>query len=181
MKRILFAVDPQNDFINGALPVPGAEKALDALSDFLLANPERYAAKIVSLDFHPWNHSSFAANGGPWPKHCVAHSAGAAVFPRLLDALNGTGGETLFFRKGEKKDAEEYSIFANPDAADDLLALLREADVIDICGVAGDVCVLNTLKDGVRLLGKEKFNVLAEYSPSLDGGAKLAAFVESLR
>ena len=44
---------------------------------------------------------------------------------------------------------------------------------IDICGIAGDVCVLNTLKDGIVLYGKEMFNVLEEFSPSLDGGKAL--------
>jgi nicotinamidase/pyrazinamidase len=33
MKRMLLIIDPQIDFINGALPVPGAAKALNALSN----------------------------------------------------------------------------------------------------------------------------------------------------
>ena len=44
---------------------------------------------------------------------------------------------------------------------------------IDICGLAGDVCVLNTLCDGIDLFGRDMFNVLLRFSPSLDGGTAL--------
>lgn len=65
MNRLLLIVDPQIDFINGSLPVPGAEAAMDALAAYVAAQDGQYAAKVVTCDFHPHDHCSFTANGGP--------------------------------------------------------------------------------------------------------------------
>ena len=70
------------------------------------------------------------------------------------------------------------------NASADILARLIKAlkiDQIDICGLAGDICVLNTAKDIKAFFEGVKLNVLESYSPSLDGGAVLSAFVESLK
>lgn len=40
--RLLLIIDPQIDFITGALPVPDAEKAMDALAEYLLRNNHDY-------------------------------------------------------------------------------------------------------------------------------------------
>ena len=49
---------------------------------------------------------------------------------------------------------------------------------IDICGLAGNVCVLQSLRDGIELFGAEKFNVLTAYSPSIDGGKALLDIID---
>jgi len=51
---------------------------------------------------------------------------------------------------------------------------------IDVCGLAGDICVLNTAKDLKDVIGSTKLNVLESYSPSLDGGTALGAFIASI-
>ena len=33
MKRLLLIIDPQNDFISGTLPVPGAAEKMEALAN----------------------------------------------------------------------------------------------------------------------------------------------------
>ncbi len=44
MNGMLVIVDPQNDFINGALPVPGAEKAMNDLAEYVKENGRKYRA-----------------------------------------------------------------------------------------------------------------------------------------
>lgn len=176
MNRALLAVDPQYDFIDGTLPVPGAAKAMDALAKSLPA--AGYCLKIATCDWHPWNHCSFGEAGGRWPRHCVRHSQGAAIWQKLLSALNATPGPLHVFCKGTRPWREEYSIFQDESANLAIRGLLDKngIDAIDICGLAGDVCVLNTLRDGAAILGADKFRLLQEFSPSLDGGASLANF-----
>lgn len=55
---------------------------------------------------------------------------------------------------------------------------MKHIEQIDLCGIAGDYCVLNTLKDGVEVFGKEMFNVLMPYIASIDGGESLNKFVK---
>lgn len=178
MQRLLLIVDPQVDFITGSLPVPGAGGAMDALARWLGAAPGAYAAKVVTADRHPWDHSSFREEGGPWPRHCVADTTGAALWPPLVPPLYESAGACTVFHKGEARGREEYSIFQNAAARGSILAMVERLGItrVDICGLAGDVCVLATLRDGVELLGAARFAVLGAFAPSLDGGAALAGY-----
>lgn len=178
MARALLIVDPQYDFINGSLPVPGAAPAMDALAAHVAENADNWALKIITCDFHPGNHCSFQENGGQWPRHCVAHSKGAAIWESLWNAAYGTPGQCVVLPKGEQAAREEYSIFQAQGAARriDELFLKHKINDVDICGIAGDICVLNTLKDGVDSLGKSMFTILRHFSPSLDGGKALADY-----
>lgn len=171
-------VDPQCDFINGALPVPGAESAMRGLVEYLQNNPAKYALVLVTLDFHPWKHSSFDCYGGKWPRHCVAHSQGAAIWPELLASIHAHGAQVHFFCKGKNLTLEQYSIFQDEPSRQEICALFRQAKIttVDLCGVAGDVCVLNTLRDGLNIKDAPAWRVLGAYSPSLDGGALLSGF-----
>lgn len=182
MNRLLLIVDPQIDFISGSLPVPGAEGAMDALAAYVQEQHGQYVSAIVTCDFHPHDHCSFSANGGEWPEHCLAHSTGAALWPALHKALCASGLPLEILCKGQDAGTEEYSIFKNQSARERIKAIVAEQDIarIDVCGIAGDICVLNTLRDGVELFGPEKFHVLQSFAPSLDGGTSLAEFVQGL-
>lgn len=170
MKKMLLIVDPQIDFITGSLPVSGATSAMDGLADYIMAHGDDYLVKVVTSDWHPYYHCSFTRKGGPWPAHCVQHSAGAAIWQPLLEALNqSVGGFTLLY-KGEQIDRDEYSILQNERSAAILLRLIRALgiDHIDVCGLAGDVCVRHTASDLSNAVGDDKIHILKEYSPSLD-------------
>ncbi|MCM1052294.1 MAG: isochorismatase family protein [Paenibacillus sp.] len=175
MNRLLLIVDPQVDFITGMLPVPGAEAAMNRLAGYIRDYDGRYVHKIVTADRHPYDHCSFIDNGGRWPRHCVHDTTGAAVWPSLFDPLYMTAGGVTFLYKGQRSGVEEYSIFQNQEASDVIRRIITDLriDKIDICGLAGDICVNGTLSDGISLYGAEMFNVLTEFSPSLDGGETL--------
>ena len=113
MKRLLLIVDPQNDFISGTLPVPGAAEKMEALANYIRETDGEYEFKVVTTDWHPYHHCSFAANGGEWPMHCVQNTAGAAICQILIKPLFTTKGEVTVLRKGTSEDADEYSIFKN--------------------------------------------------------------------
>lgn len=177
--KMLLIVDPQYDFIEGgALPVAGGRDALTRLSLFVQENAD-YAFKAVTMDWHPYNHMSFKDEGGEWPRHCVQNSTGAAVFDPLLNALYSTDGETVFLRKGTDESREEYSVLKNNSSAFSLKTILEHFEIkeVDICGLAGDICVLNTIKDFIKEYPGIKLNVLEDFSPSLDGGKALRDFV----
>ena len=180
MNTLLLIVDPQIDFINGTLVVPGAETAMDRLAAFVSSKANSFKLIAVTLDQHPFDHSSFLPNGGQWPVHCVAHSVGAAVWPPLMEALRLCPTPTEFLTKGLDPLTEEYSIFANSASRSRLsdLITLHSIGRIDLCGLAGDVCVANTLTDGVRLFPNIEWHLLSDFTPSIDGGATLSELTE---
>lgn len=166
---MLIVVDPQIDFIYGSLPVPGASAAMNALSEYLLENGHEYACKVVTCDWHPHSHCSFQVNGGKWPRHCEQHTEGAAIYAPVVDALYASPGPVEILTKGADCSREEYSIFQNPEAAKKIQALAERWHVteIDICGLAGDVCVANTYQDACRIFDKDKVTILDQFSPKL--------------
>ena len=177
--RLLLIIDPQIDFITGALPVPDAEKAMDALAEYLLRNNHDYTHIIVTADSHPMHHCSFRSEGGEWPAHCVADSVGAAIWPAIMDRLLECPDKVTVLHKGEDAQTEEYSIFKNKDAAERILAIVESKNIgrTDICGLAGDVCVADTIRDWMNIGVKSGLNVLKEFTPSIDGGAVLDSLI----
>ena len=179
MERMLMIVDPQVDFVSGTLPVPGAEKAMAELALYIKERGNDYSVIVITADSHPFNHSSFADCGGLWQRHCVHDSVGAAIVPEILEAAYSAGSEVVVMHKGENVAKEEYSVFQAPGAAEQIKHIIDKHNItdVDICGLAGDVCVLSTLTDAVALFPDISIRVLTAFSPSLDGGARLAAFI----
>ena len=180
INKILLIIDPQFDFIGGSLKVEGADTAMTNLGSYVIDNRKDYIAVIVTADWHPSTHCSFVENGGKWPTHCVQYSEGASIYKPLLNVFNSYDVDYEVLTKGTNEDREEYSIFKNPSSSEKLkkFILNHNIDEIDICGIAGDVCVLDTIKDGLRELPDIKFNVLTHFCPSIDGGKTLSDFIE---
>lgn len=164
-KKMLLIVDPQIDFINGSLPVPGAEEAMDNLSSYVNEYAGIYDLICVTCDRHNMQHCSFVKFGGEWPPHCIESSVGAAIWPPLMTSLLKYSEKIHILYKGEDPTKDEYSIFQNSRGADYLDSIIKDNTIeqIDICGLAGDVCVASTLKDGVKIYPNIKFSTLEKF------------------
>src|SRR5437763_23169 len=133
----LIVVDVQNDFCpGGALAVPEGDAVLEAVNR--LASEAPFV--VATRDWHPPDHGSFAAEGGPWPAHCVSGTPGAELHPGVdrsrIDAI---------VDKGQSREREGYSGFEGTE----LERLLREHGVrrVDVAGLALDYCVKATALD----------------------------------
>lgn len=144
MSRSLLIVDPQIDFISGSLPVPQAEEAMDWLASYLQQHYSDYDNVVVTLDQHPMNHCSFKENGGLWPVHCVKYSIGSAVYPPLMEVLKEVEKHlpVSFLEKAVRPEKDEYSAFEVM-----VPSSLSQADEIHVAGLAGDVCVKQSVED----------------------------------
>jgi nicotinamidase/pyrazinamidase len=144
----LLLVDVQHDFLpGGSLAVPQGDRVLVPLQRCLAVFARQGLPVFASRDWHPGDHCSFRDQGGPWPPHCVAGSAGAA-FPAALALPSGAA----IVSKGCQAQHEAYSAFAGTD----LSARLKAAGVrrVFVGGLATDYCVLSTVLDA-RALGFE--------------------------
>ena len=180
MAKMLLIVDPQIDFINGSLPVPLAAEAMNELANYLKVVSGMYDVKVVSVDFHPWNHCSFKENGGEWSAHCIGHTTGAAIWPTLVEPVTKTGGPVKFIRKGEDEKKEEYSLFSCDANSQMFKSIVNDYSIteIDVCGIVREICVMNTIKDLHAQYPNMKVNVLMPYTPSLDGGMTFAKYLD---
>ena len=158
----LVVVDVQNDFCpGGALEVPDG----DAVVAVINAIAPRFPALVLTQDWHPPGHLSFASSHvgkAPfettvlpygeqvlWPDHCVQGTHGAA-FHRDLD----TDGADLVLRKGFRRAIDSYSAFYENDRSTPtgLAGYLRSRGVSRLlfAGLATDFCVAYSAIDGAR-------------------------------
>ena len=141
----LIVVDLQNDFLpGGSLGVRRGEEIVPLINRYIKVFQEGGHPIYATRDWHPAGHSSFKEQGGPWPPHCVAHSDGAQ-FPARLQLPSST----TVISKGTKPDVDAYSGFQGTD----LDERLRSSGIerLFIGGLATDYCVLNTVKDALKL------------------------------
>lgn len=182
--NLLIIVDPQYDFIEGGkLPVEGGTKALDNVANLIKKGD--IGQVIITKDWHPANHVSFKHFGGDFPEHCVQDSFGAKVYQPIINAIAEANVEVLdTITKG--MDREEFSaIEPHPvkhrnsfifDLTDESTLSLGDDNVI-LCGLAGDICVLNTLDSLNYKDAPYNLFVYLEGTASLDGGSKLDEYM----
>ncbi len=159
----LIVIDVQNDFC------PGGRLAVtdgDAIIPQINALMAEFACVVLTQDWHPADHSSFAANHpgaeafsliempyGPqvlWPVHCVQGSAGAEFHTDLQ-----TDAAQLIVRKGFRSGIDSYSAFFENDhkTPTGLEGYLRARGIskLTLVGLATDFCVAYSALDAAQL------------------------------
>ena len=162
MISALIIIDMQNDFCpGGALAVKGGENIVEPINKA----QEVFDTIILTQDWHPKEHSSFAANHNAevysnmemdygsqilWPNHCVQGSEGAN-FHRNLNTNKGD----LILRKGCNPKIDSYSAFFENDknTTTGLEGYLKKKEIkqLYLCGLAFDYCVFYSALDGINL------------------------------
>ncbi len=141
----LILVDVQYDFLpGGSLGVTDGDAIIEPLNRVIEAFERAGQPVIATRDWHPADHISFAARGGPWPPHCVQGTHGA----QFEDGLN-LPQDAIVISKADTSDKDAYSGFEGTD----LHQRLQSLDVtrVFVGGLATDYCVLNTVLDARRL------------------------------
>ena len=162
MTHALIVIDVQNDFCpGGALAVPNGDEIVAPINAMM---PD-FDAVILTQDWHPAGHSSFASSHpgkapydlvemhyGPqvlWPDHCVQGTPGAEFHPDLRTDAD------LILRKGFRSAIDSYSAFfendrTTPTGLEGYLRT-RGIDRLTLVGLATDFCVHYSAVDAARL------------------------------
>jgi nicotinamidase/pyrazinamidase len=159
---VLLVIDVQNDFCPaGALAVAEGDAVVPVINRLT----ERFDHVVLTQDWHPAGHSSFASSHpgsvpfetiampyGPqtlWPDHCVQGTAGAGFHPKLA-----TDRAQLIIRKGFRGAIDSYSAFQENDrrTPTGLAGYLRERGLkrVFLAGLATDYCVYYSAVDARR-------------------------------
>jgi nicotinamidase/pyrazinamidase len=161
-RDILLVVDIQNDFCpDGSLSVPHGDEVVPLVNGLA----ERFAHVVLTQDWHPRGHLSFASShpgktlyqtivlayGAQvlWPDHCVQGTTGAA-FHKDLEVPHAE----LVLRKGYHREIDSYSTFYENDrrTRTGLSGYLRERGFrrVFLAGLAFDFCVRYSAEDARR-------------------------------
>ena len=186
----LLIIDVQNDFCpGGALAVAGGDAVVDPIN----ALSARFRNIILTQDWHPPEHLSFAANqpgrspfesislpyGAQtlWPVHCVQGTDGAAFHAGLRRER-----AQLVVRKGFRPDVDSYSAFFENDRAiaTGLHGYLQGRGIgrVVLAGLATDFCVAWSAIDAAEL-GLETTLVLSACA-AIDLDGSLAAQLRAM-
>lgn len=187
----LIVTDIQRDFCpGGALAVPEGDAVVPAVNRLA----RRFAHVILTQDWHPPGHISFASFHpgrhpfetiglpyGPqtlWPDHCVQETEGARFHPDL-DIPHAE----LVIRKGFHPAIDSYSAFRENDRTTrtGLAGYLRERgfERLTLCGLALDFCVFYSALDA-RAAGFAA-TVILDASRAIDLGGSLARALAAMR
>lgn len=164
---VLLLIDIQPDFLpGGSLPIAEGDQILKPVR--MLMESGKFCHYVATQDWHPPGHISFASSHPGcepmeaidlyghlqtlWPDHCIQGTPGAELH-------EGLPWEKVaaIIRKGADPQSDSYSGFRNnwnfmgERLPTGLAGYLKERDMKDIfiCGLAGDVCVKWTAKDGM--------------------------------
>lgn len=197
MAKALIVIDVQNDFCpQGALAVAGGDEIVGGINALM----QGFETVVLTQDWHPANHSSFADNHpngtafslismpyGPqvlWPRHCVQGSTGAAFHPKL-----NTDAAHLTIRKGFRPHIDSYSAFFENDRTTPtgLHGYLQNRAVTDVVlvGLATDYCVAYSALDAANLGYKVRVDMALCRAIDLNGSlaemtAKMRSFAVEL-
>jgi nicotinamidase/pyrazinamidase len=193
-KTALLIVDVQNGFCPGGnLPVPGGDEVVAVINGLTASGG--YDLVVVSQDWHPEGHGSFASShpgknvfemgelaGEPqvmWPDHCVQGTVDAEFHPDLdmskIDFVQ---------QKGMDPDVDSYSAFRDNAAdkatglADYLIA--QGVTELDVCGLATEYCVKFSALDAKTMLPGVNVRFLAAASRGISP-TDVAAAIEEMR
>ena len=188
--QALIVIDVQNDFCpGGALAVAGGDEIVPGINA-LMAD---FDAVILTQDWHPAGHSSFASEHpgkAPletvemaygtqvlWPDHCVIGSRGAALHADL-----DTDRADLIIRKGFRRAIDSYSAFFENDheTPTGLEGYLRTRGIegLTMVGLATDFCVKFSALDA-RKLGFE-VTLRPDLCRGIDLDGSLAAAMDEM-
>ena len=190
MTHALLVIDVQNDFCpGGALAVAQGDQVVAPINAMM----DAFDAVILTQDWHPAGHSSFAGTHpgkapfeliqmpyGPqvlWPDHCVQGTEGAAFHPDLRTDAD------LIIRKGFRSDIDSYSAFFENDQSTPtgLEGYLNTRGItqLTMVGLATDFCVHYSAVDAARLGFDVTVRTAACRAIDLDGS--LAAAETAMR
>jgi nicotinamidase/pyrazinamidase len=160
---VLIVTDIQNDFCpGGKLAVPDGDAVIETIHKIA----PKFEHIILTQDWHPANHSSFASNHAGrqpfdemelsygtqtlWPDHCVQGTSGAQFHPNLC-----VPRAELILRKGFHTAIDSYSAFFENDRTTNtgLAGYLFERRLarVFLVGLAYDYCVGYSALDACRV------------------------------
>lgn len=143
MRKVLFVVDMQNDFVaeDGALSFPAAREIVPMVSSKVKEALEQGREVLFTLDSHTPDDAEFKK----FPPHCLVETSGHELIPELRQIIapyQGTA-QVKLLRKNR------YSAFFNTDLDAWMAPAEGRAKVsqVEMVGVCTNICCFFTAEE----------------------------------
>jgi len=186
-------VDEQRGFYHpeGNLYVKGGQEAVN--NTVKLLNSKLNIKKVITtMDFHLYDNDYYKEPNIEWPWHCMAYSEDAGIANDVVMACAKNNLEMNIFIKGNCTPHTEYGAFEKIDIiynngepqmvcnnrTNSSIVTIPTRNII-ICGIAGDYCVLNTIKNLLKNNGpRPNIFVYTDGIASIDDGTTIKNFIK---
>ncbi|MEG2024360.1 MAG: isochorismatase family cysteine hydrolase [Gordonibacter sp.] len=138
MKRLLLVVDYQNDFVDGSLGFPGAEKLEGPIAEKIVAYREAGDDVAFTLDTHHRDYLKTQEGRGLPVEHCIEGTPGHDLYGQIALLQRDTDtvfrkpsfGSAAFFERSRLSQRAADEVGKPPFAS------------IEIVGLVSNICVL---------------------------------------
>lgn len=131
MNKVLIVVDMQYDFVYGALGTPEARDIVSSVQNKVIEARQNGDTVIFTVDSHNDKEYCGTIEASYVPPHCMDNTMGDLIIPELMRYVD------FYARK---------STYAFNHWRENYGHDLYNANVIELCGVCTDICVIsNTL------------------------------------
>lgn len=127
MNKVLIVVDMQNDFVYGALGTPQAASIVENVRRKVIQARANNHIIIFTKDIHYKEDYNTLVEGAFVPPHCMASENGHWIIEELKPYIEYMAVKSTYGYQ-EWDNWEEF---------------FKEADVIELCGVCTDICVIS--------------------------------------
>lgn len=131
MERYLFVIDYQNDFVDGALGFPGAEKLDAKIAEKVRAYGKGHV--LFTRDTHFENYLDTREGRNLPVPHCIRESHGWQVYGQTAKALCEVGAAAI--------DKRSFGMDVSDPAT--AAVLPERADEIELVGLVSNICVVS--------------------------------------
>lgn len=156
MKKILFVIDYQKDFVCGALGFNGAE----LLDEGIAKKIQSYEPGCVfyTLDTHSQDYLHTREGKNLPVEHCIKGSEGWEVYNNTAIALKNSNAVAI----------EKHTFAIDSRDPDTINALPQSADEIELVGLVSNICVLSNAVALQTIYPEAKITVDASLTGSFD-------------
>ena len=127
MNKVLIVVDMQNDFVYGALGTPEVRDIVGNVLNKVLNARQNLDTVIFTKDLHYEEDYGKTIEGTCVPSHCMANENGHWIVEELKPYISNQVVKSTY----------AYQHW------DDWEDLFKWADIIELCGVCTDICVIS--------------------------------------
>ena len=157
----LIIVDCQNDFITGTMAVKNAKETVEEIKNFIKSNKKEIDKIVFTVQWHPYNHSSFKQFGGKLQHHCIQFTPGACIEPKLLKLVQSYNIKYEVSTRSTLAEIDQFGAFEDIEFSQDATGRRYYFDSIVTVDADTDfvICGVSSVKETIVNLISERISL----------------------